>query len=92
MVHLRSLMGRLAAVPGVENVFSGEVFHESVIRLSRAPHKVLEALASAGILGGCDLSGHYPELGNALLVCATETRTNDDILRYTDALRYALNS
>jgi glycine dehydrogenase subunit 1 len=92
MVHLRSLMGRLAAVPGVENVFSGEVFHESVIRLSRPPHKVLEALASAGILGGCDLSGHYPELGNALLVCATETRTNDDILRYTDALRYALNS
>jgi glycine dehydrogenase subunit 1 len=53
---------------------------------------VLARLADEGILGGYDISGHYPELGNALLVCATETRTNDDFLRYADALRRALNS
>ena len=36
---------------------------------------VLEALAQRDIIGGYDLSRHYPDLGNALLVCATETRT-----------------
>ena len=32
----------------------------------------------------------YPELGNALLVCATETRTADDIETYADALAETL--
>ena len=40
---------------------------------------VLEALAARGIVGGLDLSGYYPELGTALLVCATETQTAADI-------------
>jgi glycine dehydrogenase subunit 1 len=43
---------------------------------------VLEALAAQGIVGGLDLSRDYPELGNALLACATETRTRADIEAY----------
>ena len=31
--------------------------------------------AAAGSLGGLDLGRYYPELGHALLVCATETKT-----------------
>ena len=53
---------------------------------------VLEALASAGVLGGFDLSEAYPELGNALLVCATETRTQADLARYGTALADILES
>ena len=45
-----------------------------------------KALAARGILGGLDLSGYYPELGAALLVCATETKTTADIERYRAAL------
>ena len=37
-------------------------------------------------IGGYDLSRQYPELGNALLVCATETRTSEDIQTYAKAL------
>jgi glycine dehydrogenase subunit 1 len=44
----------------------------------------LRALKAQGILGGLDLSPHYPELRNALLVCATETKTPDDLERYAD--------
>ena len=44
------------------------------------------ALAAAGILGGYDLSPDFPELGHALLVCATELRTTDDIAAYRHAL------
>jgi len=40
---------------------------------------------------GFDLSRHYPELGPALLVCATETKTPAHIARYTQALRAALS-
>ena len=34
---------------------------------------------------------HYPELGNALLVCATETRTPADIDTYARALGEVLD-
>jgi glycine dehydrogenase subunit 1 len=48
---------------------------------------VLEALAMSDILGGFDLATDYPELGNALLVCATETKTDADLTNYRDALQ-----
>jgi glycine dehydrogenase subunit 1 len=51
---------------------------------------VLEALAGEGIVGGLDLSRHYPELGDAILVCATETRTTADIEAYARALARVL--
>ena len=47
---------------------------------------VLASLADAGILGGYDLAMAYPELGHALLVCATETRSSADVARYSAAL------
>ena len=45
---------------------------------------VLRALKAQGILGGVNLATHYPELGAALLVCATETKTEDDLRRYAE--------
>ena len=66
--------------------FDGPRFHEAVLQLDRKVGDVLEALAQRGIVGGYDLSRQYPELGNALLVCATETRTDEDIEAYAAAL------
>jgi glycine dehydrogenase subunit 1 len=80
------LVGQLEAIEGVRRVFSGPFFHESVLRLGRPVAPVLAALAERGILGGYDLSRDYPELGDALLVCATETRTASDIETYFQAL------
>jgi glycine dehydrogenase subunit 1 len=37
-------------------------------------------------VGGLDLSALYPELGNALLVCATETKNTADIETFAAAL------
>ena len=48
------------------------------------------ALAQRGIQGGLDLAGYYPELGPALLVCATETKSSADIQAYASALSEAL--
>ena len=43
-------------------------------------------------VGGFDLSNDYPDLGHALLVCATETRTAADIKAYADALAETLKA
>jgi glycine dehydrogenase subunit 1 len=53
---------------------------------------VLAELARRGIVGGFDLSTDYPELGNALLVCATETRSSEDIENYANALTETLKA
>ena len=86
----RELVGALTRVPGVRRLFRGPVFHEEAIALDRPVAPVLEKLAARGILGGLDLAEHYPELGPALLVCATETKTSADIERYASALAECL--
>jgi len=76
------LMSGLAAIDGVERVFSGPFFHEAVFRTRRPTQKVMDGLAERGILGGYELTREYPELGEAILVCVTETRTQEDIEAY----------
>jgi glycine dehydrogenase subunit 1 len=86
MARTQQLVQALTRIDGVTLALSGPRFHEAVLRLPRQVGPVLRALAAQGILGGLDLSEHYPQLGNALLVCATETRTDEDIGRYARAL------
>ncbi len=83
----RELIDALTKIEGVRLAFDGPRFHEAVLQLDRKVNDVLEALAARGVIGGYDLSRKYPELGNALLVCATETRTGEDIQTYANALR-----
>lgn len=80
------LMQRLAEVDGVEQVFDGPRFHEGVVRLSAPTATVLQGLADHDLLGGYDLGDDYPELGDALLVCATEMRSETDIESYATLL------
>jgi len=90
LANTRELLKKLAAVPGVSQAFAGAHFHEAVIRLPKPAAPVLARLAGQGILGGFDLSRHYPELGNAVLVCATETKTTGQLQQFADALTTAL--
>jgi glycine dehydrogenase subunit 1 len=84
------LVGALTRVPGVRAAFAGPRFHEAVLTLDRPAGPVLEALAAEGIVGGVGLARDYPELGEALLVCATETRTTSDIETYARSLARVL--
>jgi glycine dehydrogenase subunit 1 len=84
------LVEKLTRIAGVKLMFDGYRFHEAVLQLDRKVSEVLEALAKRNIIGGLDLSKHYPELGNALLVCATETRTDADLDAYANALAAVL--
>lgn len=81
-----ALVEALTGIDGVKLGFGGPRFHEAVLRLDRKVDGVLQELARRNIAGGLDLSRHFPELGDALLVCATETRTPEDIQTYARAL------
>jgi len=86
------LVAALVRVKGVKLAFERPRFHEAVLQLDRPVAPVLAELASRGIVGGFDLSNDYPELGNALLVCATETRSSEDIQKYADVLTETLKA
>ncbi|MCR4332640.1 MAG: aminomethyl-transferring glycine dehydrogenase subunit GcvPA, partial [Sulfuricaulis sp.] len=77
-----ALVEKLTAIQGVTRVFDRPVFHEAVLQLDVPVPETLRALEAQGILGGYDLTEHYPHLGQSLLVCATETRTQEDIEQY----------
>ena len=88
--NIRQLTEKLSQVKGVETVFTRPVFHETVIQLTKPVAPVLAAMAKNGVLGGLDLSIDYPELGNALVVCTTETKNDADLNRFVAALVQAL--
>ncbi|MDA1107646.1 MAG: aminomethyl-transferring glycine dehydrogenase subunit GcvPA [Proteobacteria bacterium] len=85
--NTQRLVEKLSAIPGVTQVFNGSFFHEVVLRVNKPARDVLKALAADSILGGYDLSTHYPELGDAILVCATETKNDADLDAYAACLR-----
>jgi len=80
------LVEQLCAIPGVAPVFGRPVFHERALRLPAPAAEVLRLLAAHNILGGYDLAADYPELGDAMLVCATELRTATEIGQYAQKL------
>ena len=80
------LVARLLAVAGVSRAFSGPFFNEAALKLPNSVGPVLRALRGRGILGGFDLKPDYPELGHALLVCATETKSEGDLTRFAEQL------
>jgi glycine dehydrogenase subunit 1 len=84
--NTQELLRRLSLIEEVERVFSTPVFHEFVLRLKTPVAPVLHALKAQGILGGLDLTHDYPELGQSLLVCATETKSEEDLKHYSDNL------
>lgn len=86
VARTRELVAALSRIDGIRAVFAGPRFHEAVLQFDRPVAPLLESLAAEGIVGGFDLALDYPELGHALLVCATETRTEKDIDDYARAL------
>lgn len=54
-------------------------FREVVLMPEEPVAELNKRLLEAGILGGFDLSGDYPEMGNAWLLAVTEQRTKEEI-------------
>jgi glycine dehydrogenase subunit 1 len=90
MQRTTELVSALGRRDGVTVAFNSPRFHEAVLLLDRPVAPVLAALAERGVAGGLDLAASFPELGHAMLVCATETKSHSDIEVYERALGAAL--
>ncbi len=87
----RRLEGALAAV-GIARVHDAPYLNEFAIRVPGAA-AVHARLLDEGLLAGLELRrwyAHDPELREALLVCATELTTDEDIGRLAAALGEAV--
>ena len=82
----RARLQRLGATIVGERVYRKRTLGEPPVKTQRQALHAGKGLARSGIVGGADISARYPSLGNALLVCATETRTLADIEAYAQAL------
>lgn len=89
--NTEALVTALSAIDGVTQAFKTPYFHEALLILPQPVAPVLNALEQEGIAGGFDATGHFPQLGNALLVCATEVRTVEEIDDYAKHLTKILN-
>lgn len=85
--NTQKLIEKLSSIDGIERVFDRPYFHENLFRFDLSIDDILRALAAQGIVGGVSLVEDYPELGNCLLVCATETKTEADLDTFADALQ-----
>jgi glycine dehydrogenase subunit 1 len=88
---MQSLIRKLSVVQGAEPLFSGPVFHELVIKLSKPADEVLAIMADSKILGGLELSPFFDDMSDCILVNVTETKTNEDLDAFIAALEQALN-
>jgi len=74
-------------LPGYSLAFPDKpFFKEFVVKTPVAPARINEHLLSEGIIGGLDLGHHFPDMGDAMLVCVTEQRTKGDIDSLVSAL------
>jgi glycine dehydrogenase subunit 1 len=69
---------KLSRLRGWQAVFSGPTYNEFVIKCSN-PQAVNKKMQAAGIIGGYEIGTDYPDLENALLLCATEMLSKNDI-------------
>jgi len=85
-----ALADALSAVKGVE-VLTPAYFNEFAIRTPKKAAEVVEALAAKGVLGGVAYSRLKPgPFDDVILVCATETNSEEDIAAYATALTQVL--
>lgn len=86
----REMKNELMTIPGVEAVFTSAFFHEVVLRMNQPADYMLRELAKRGIQAGFSLKDTYPELGDCILLCATETKSIEDIHLLAHHLRDVL--
>lgn len=83
----RYLLSRLSALKGVSPVFSSPIFHEFGVRLEKPVEIIITEMTRQGIQAGYALKNDYPELSDCLLVCVTETKTEQDLIGYEQAFK-----
>lgn len=86
-----ALQKLLSAIDGVSLIFNASTFHEFVIKINKPIELVMQNFKQANIQPGLILNQFYPELPNCLLICVTETKTKDDLIKYSKKMKEIYN-
>ncbi len=81
--YLRDCIRKLS---NFEIMFQGTIFNEFVVKTKKDVEEVIKSLLKKNIHAGLNLSRWYPKLKNTLLICATETKSKEDLDLFVDAL------
>jgi glycine cleavage system P protein (glycine dehydrogenase) subunit 1 len=76
----------ISKINGFELKFPAPFFNEFVVRAPRPATEVLDRLLESKIVGGIGLETYYPERGDSMLVCVTETAKKEAIDKLVHAL------
>jgi len=88
----KKLAEKIGAINNVKIRFNTTYFHEIVLHLPMEAKKVIAKMDEKNILAGFDLGSVYDGMENDLLVCCTETKTDQDIDLYVQCLKSCLGS
>ncbi|MEL7537265.1 MAG: aminomethyl-transferring glycine dehydrogenase subunit GcvPA [Pseudomonadota bacterium] len=77
---------------GARRVFSAAFFHEALLELPMTAAAFNVAMAERGYAAGYDAGQLDRERANQLLVCVTETKTDEDIDGYLSAAREVVDA
>jgi glycine dehydrogenase subunit 1 len=85
-----TLKNKLAEVKGLNILFKDSGFHEFVIQVERSADDIIADMAARGFVAGVNISNDFPELGQCILLCVTETKTDEDLDEFVNALTECL--
>jgi len=80
------LRQKIAKLKNFEVDTTQTIFNEFRVKSKKPFSKVEEKLLSQNIFPGAGLETFYPDLKDQFLVCATETKTKEDLDRFAEAL------
>ncbi len=81
------LRAQIAKLKGFRVDTTSPIFNEFVVTSDKPFSEIRKKLFEQKILAGIGLEEFYPERKNQFLVCATETKTKEDLDRFVEALK-----
>lgn len=85
------LKEKLSKIQKIKFLFNKTFFHELVVQLPVPVDAFIQELSQYHIQAGFSLKQAYPELGESLLICVTETKTEQDLALFADAFNKVLS-
>ncbi|MBI3306678.1 MAG: aminomethyl-transferring glycine dehydrogenase subunit GcvPA [Candidatus Omnitrophica bacterium] len=80
------LRQKISEIKGFTVDLKAPIFNEFVVKSQKTFAEIQKKLAPNKILPGIDLSIFYPQMENYFLICATETKTKEDLDHFVEAL------
>ncbi len=84
---------RLCSISGVQPLFpDSKSYKEFALRIPISSERLNRELLKERIMGGYPLNHYFPQYGNSMLVCVTETKSRVDIDRFVQAVERIIQS